>query len=143
MSELRISERTVRPEDCPRCGAAFGHVTGCVHDDQGAHAAYFAACHRHAEPEAQINVVLGTWGTADAVDHVATSCLLRAGGAMIVDATVATDTDDPIIGHKLDRDEALAHPSLEAFWRVIDLLATGDPTIARHLDGEGRRPNAP
>jgi hypothetical protein len=133
MSSLRISERTVRSKDCPACGAAFEHVTGFVDDDRGAHAVYFAACHRHPEPEAQIDVVLGTWGSGDASDHVTFSCRLRASGAMLADATVATDTDDRILGHKLDRDEALAHAWLEGFWNVVDLLASDDPTVGQHV----------
>ena len=136
MSELRISERSVRSKDCPRCGTSFEHVTGFVHDEGGAHAVYFAACHRHPEPEAQIDVVLGTWGTDDASDHVAFSCRLRQDGAMLVDATIATDADDDILGRRLERDEALMHPSLEGFWDIVDLLTRRDPTIARHLGTE-------
>lgn len=133
MSELRISERSVRSKDCPRCGTSFEHVTGFVHDEEGAHAVYFAACHRHPEAEAQIDVVLGTWGTDDASDHVAFSCRLRRGGAMLVDATIATDGDEDILGRKLGREDALTHRSLPGFWDVVDLLTRDDPTIARHL----------
>ena len=52
---------------------------------------------------------------------------------MVVDATVATDSDDPVIGRRLDREEALAHPWLGAFWNVVDFLAAREPTITAHL----------
>lgn len=140
MGDLRTTDRTVRRVHCPSCGTTFEHVTGLLSDARGAYATYFAACHRHPDPEAQIDVVLGTWGTGEASDHTAFSCLLRRSGAMIVDATVATDSEDPIIGRKLSRDEALAHPWLARFWAAIDFLATEEPTIAAHLTDAVRQP---
>ena len=133
MSSLRISERSVRSKDCTACGATFEHVTGFVHDDRGAHAVYFAACHRHPEPEAQVDVVLGTWGTGDSSDHVTFSCRLRESGAMLADATLATHSDDEILGHKLARGDAETHPSLQGFWSIVDLLVSDDPTIRQHI----------
>jgi hypothetical protein len=142
MSDLRITERTVRQVDCPSGGTAFEHVTGFLSDARGAYATYFAACHRHPEPEAQIDVVLGTWGTDETVDHLAFSCRLRGSGAMIVDATVATDSEDPVIGRKLSRDDALVHPWLARFWAAIDFPAAWEPTITAHLTEAVRQPRA-
>ena len=129
MNDLRITERTVRRSDCPECGSTFDHVTGFLHLDADPYATYFAACHRHPEPEVQIDVVLGTWGTGDAADHVTFSCRLRRAGAMLVDATVATDSDDPILGIRLTRAAALVHPRLSHLWDVIDHLSTADAAI--------------
>ena len=52
---------------------------------------------------------------------------------MAVSATVAIDSDVGILGRKLSRDEALAHPWVATFWQVVDLLATEDPTINGHV----------
>ena len=35
----------------------------------------------------------------------------------------------PFIGHKLSRDEPLAHPRLPDFWMKADVLPEQDPTI--------------
>ena len=114
MSDLRIGDRTVRQKTCSDCGAAFEHVTGFVYDGNDAHSVYFAACHGHPKHEAQIDVVLGTWGDDEAGDHVTFSSILRRDGAMAVSATVAIDGDVAFLGRKLSRDEALAHPWVAA-----------------------------
>jgi hypothetical protein len=42
-------------------------------------------------------------------------------------------SDRPIIGRKLNRDEALGHPWLNAFWEVMDWLILNDPTLHEHV----------
>ncbi|MGD8486420.1 MAG: hypothetical protein PVG27_07630 [Chloroflexota bacterium] len=143
MSGMRISERSIRRLDCSSCGVSFDHVTGFLHDAAGPYASYFAACHGHPQPEAQIDVVLGTWGIDEAADHVTFACRLRRSGAMIVDATVAIDSDDPIIGRKLGRSAALAHPWLDHFWTVVDFLALEEPAITGHLSEADGSADAP
>lgn len=129
-------ERTVRNTSCAACGRSFQHVTGFINDEGGAYAVYFAACHAHPEDEAQIDVVLGTWGADPPVDdHLTFSCRLRPEGAMAVDATIATSADAPSLGRRLTRDEALRHPKAEAFWDVIDFLAESDPAIRAAVHG--------
>lgn len=133
MSDLQISDRIVRQKTCSDCGASFEHVTGFVVDGNNAHSVYFAACHGHPKHEAQIDVVLGTWAGDEAEDHVTFSSILRRDGAMAVSATVAIDGNLEFLGRRLSRDEALAHPWVAAFWQVVDLLATEDPTIKEHV----------
>lgn len=133
VSHLRISERTVQRSACPTCGHAADHVTGFLHVGDVALGAYFAACHRHPDREVQMDVVLGTWGTDDATDHVTFSCRLRRTGAMLVDATIVTTSHKPILGAQLTRDEALAHPRIDDFWDVVDHVSTADPTVGQHL----------
>ena len=124
-------DRTVRTKTCPSCGQPFQHVTGFINDAEGwAYAVYFAACHADPEDEAQLDVVLGTWGADPPIDdHLTFSCRLRSDGAMAVDATVATRADAPSLGQRLTRDEALRHPRAGEFWAVVDFLAEADPTI--------------
>jgi hypothetical protein len=127
---LSFQERTVRNKSCASCGEDFQHVTGFINDEGGACAVYFAACHGHPEHEAQIDVVLGSWGVEPPVDdHVTFSCRLRSDSAMASDATLATTSDDPMLGERLSRAEALAHPRIQEFWAVVDFLALSDPTI--------------
>ena len=109
-------------------------MTGFLHRGDLPYGAYFAACHRHPDHEVHIDVVLGTWGTDDAADHVTFSCRLRRAGAMLVDASVVTSSREPILGSRLTRDQASSHPRLGSFWDVVDHLSIADPTIGRHLD---------
>jgi hypothetical protein len=77
---LSLDERTVRTQSCVSCRESVQQVTGFINDEGGAVAAYFAACHPHPEHEAQIDVVLGTWGVdPPADDHLPFSCRLQAG----------------------------------------------------------------
>ena len=61
------------------------------------------------------------------------SCELRREGATAVDATVAVEGVSELFGRKLTRDEALAHPLLQSFWTVVDLVAVEDPAVAAQI----------
>ena len=101
---LSFEDRTVRNGSCRSCGEDFQHVTGFINDEGGAYAVYFAACHGHPEHEAQIDVVLGSWGVESPVDdHLTFSCHLRSDSAMAADATLATTSADPMLGERLTR----------------------------------------
>lgn len=133
---LSLEDRTVRSKSCPACGEDFQHVTGFINDVGGAYAVYFAACHGHPENEARIDVVLGSWGVEPpADDHLTFSCHLRSDSAMAADAALATTSDDPMLGERLSRAEALAHPRLPEFWAVVDFLAEFDSTIQSSVYG--------
>jgi hypothetical protein len=134
--QLAFDGRTVRTKSCSSCGEDFEHVTGYLKDQDGAYAVYFAACHGHPGHEAQIDVVLGTWGTDQpANDHVTFSCRLRPEGASADDATLATTSDSRALGERLTRADALRHPKVDDFWTVIDFLAASDPTIKESVYG--------
>ncbi len=130
---LAIEERTVRRQHCDRCDRDFDHVTAFVLKEGSAHAVYYAACHGHPEHEAWIDVVLGTWGNNDASDHVLFSCQLRAEGAAAVDGPVAVSSDASLLGKKLTREQALAHPRTGDFWAVVDLVAKADSAVFAHV----------
>jgi hypothetical protein len=133
---LAFDDRMVRAKSCASCGQAFQHVTGYLNDEGGAYAVYFAACHGHPGHEAQIDVVLGSWGEDPPIDdHVTFSCRLLPTGATVEDATLATTSDSPLLGLRLTRAAALAHPRVAEFWSVVDFLAESDPTI--HLNVYG------
>lgn len=130
---LSIDERTMRPKTCDECGRTYDLINGLIYEDGDAHAIYFAACHGHPDHDAWIDVVLGTWGDDDARDHMTFSCELRREGATAVDATVAVEGVSELFGRKLTRDEALAHPLLQSFWTVVDLVAVEDPAVAAQI----------
>jgi hypothetical protein len=134
---LSIGERTVREQACSSCGRAYAHVTGFVYAEGDAHAVYFAACHGHPDHEAWLDVVVGTWGGDEAGDHVTFSCRLRGDGATAVDAPVAVEGKGRFMGRRLTRDEALADSRVDAFWRVVDLVALEDSAVAAHLARAG------
>ncbi len=134
--QLSFDGRTVRTQSCSSCGQDFKHVTGYLNDLDGAYAVYFAACHGHPGHEAQIDVVLGTWGTDEPVDdHVTFTCRLGPEGASADDATLATTSDSTLLGERLTRADALMHPKIGDFWTVIDFLAVSDPTIKHSVYG--------
>jgi len=39
----------------------------------------------------------------------------------------------PLWGQMLDRDQALAHPWVNAFWAVIDYILPNEKTVRRHV----------
>lgn len=132
---LWISQRKEQLRPCPECGLEFPHITGFILDAEGPRAVYFAACHAHADLQAdgaaRIDVVLGTWGAdPPADDHVTFSCELRLTGAMALDAPVTMTEKRPSLGTLLTRADALAHPSAAEFWAIVDLISTEDPAVA-------------
>ena len=133
---LRIDGRTVRDRTCTSCGEAFRHVTGFINDAAGPYAVYFAACHGHPDREAQIDVVLGSWGYDPPIqDHLTFSCRLRPDGASLGDAPLASSSDSGTLGRRLSREDALDHPRVGDFWTVIDLLAESDESINQTVYG--------
>lgn len=133
---LGIDDRTVRDKACDSCGEAFHHVTGFIKDSDGPYAVYFAACHGHPDKEAQIDVVLGSWGYDPPIqDHLTFSCRLRPEGASLADAPLASSSDSAMLGVRLSRQDALDHPRVSDFWEVIDLLAECDESINLSVHG--------
>ena len=133
-------ERTVELKSCTACGRGYTLVKSLILDDNDAHAVLFAALHDHGEREAWIDVILGTFGSEDFSDHITFGC--RVGPVQGQDEPAATAVaaaapygDTPLFGRKLTRDEALAHPSLSNFWRVVDLALINDPDIHFHVYG--------
>jgi hypothetical protein len=135
--DLVVGDRTVKSVRCDRCGRTYGHVTGFVWNDGEPWAVYFAACHGHPEHEAWIDVVLGTWGEDDAAGHVTLSCRLAVEGAQAVDGPVAVEGTSGILGERLNRDDALAHPRIGDFWDVVDAIAAQDQDVRKELASSG------
>lgn len=126
---------------CSSCASPFTVVTGFVHRGPDAHAIYKAALHVHdGEREAWIDVLFGSFGTDDPApgDRVSFGCRVgpipgqRGPQASLVAAAQPYD-DAPLFGAKLTRDEALAHPSLQEFWAIVDHVLMHDPDVHFHV----------
>ena len=128
---------TVRIVSCPSCGRDHESVTGFVLRDGRAHAVYFADWHPETG-EAFIDVVLGAFEEPGHLDNVTFGC--RVGHVAAQEAPAcslvtggATRSDRPLLGRRLDRQQALGHPRLVDFWAVIDWLIVNDPTLHQHV----------
>ena len=133
-------ERTVELRSCGSCGHGYTLIKSFILDNGDAHAVLFAALHDHGEREAWIDVIMGTFGTEDFADHITFGCRVgpvqgQAEPAATLVAAVAPFGDSPIFGRKLYRDEALVHPWISCFWRVVDFVLVSDPDIHFHVYG--------
>jgi hypothetical protein len=136
---LRFDGEPERSEGvCDRCGRPYGLVKSFVLDDDSAHAVCFVALHRHdGQREAWFDVIFGTWED-EATDHVTFGC--RVGpiegqvepAATLVAAGVPY-RDTRLFGRKLTREEALQHPLVGDFWRIVDFVLVNDPNVEKHI----------
>ena len=138
--------RTVQTSLCDACGTDHKIVKQFVLDDGNAHAVLFVALHGHGTNEAWIDAIFGSFDDAYA-DHLTFGC--RVGpvdgqaepAATLVEAAIPY-SDAPIFGEKLSRDQALVHPWLSAFWRVVDFVLIHDDDVHSHVYRGERRGDA-
>lgn len=98
-----------------------------------------AALHDHGDLEAWIDVIFGSLeGEAVHDERVTFGC--RVGPVQGSDQPAATAVqaaqpydESPTFGHKLSRAEALEHPRVHDFWRVVDFLLEREPAINHHV----------
>jgi len=140
-------ERKVHTGTCDCCGTPFERITGFINNDDGAYAIYYASCYHHdGVHEAWIDVVFDdAWDPDDPVtptgsNRVTFGCRVgpvannpNPACTLVPAASVAPDK--PLYGHKLNRDEALQHPWLSAYWQTVDHILEHDTTIRQHLYG--------
>ena len=125
------SRQTTRT--CPDCGQAHESVTGFVLRDDSAYAVYYVDWYPHTD-EAFVDVILGSWGGPEYDDNVTFGCRLgeiegHAGPQASLVTGGALRGDQPIMGKKLERDEALSHPMIGEFWDLIDWLILNDSLL--------------
>jgi len=128
-------------QECAQCGQAYRLIKSFVTRGGDAHAIAFTALHRHgSQSEAWIDVILGTFGEDNSDDHITFGC--RVGpvigqtepAATLVTAAIPY-SDRPIWGRKLSREEALVHPRLADYWKVVDFLLVSEPETRAHVYG--------
>jgi hypothetical protein len=136
-------EPTVDRRTCRDCGVDYLLVNSFILDSAGPYAIAFTALHHHIHHEAWMDVIFGSFEAEPSEDRITFGC--RVGpvegsdepGATAVQAAVPY-TDSLMFGHKLSRDEALAHQRLADFWRVVDFLLESEPTLNHHVYGHGQ-----
>lgn len=125
---------------CDHCGQPMTRVTGFVHRDGDACAVYYASCYHHDGHEVWIDAVFSPTWEEGTDDHFTFGCRVgRVDGqeepaASLVPAAAAWG-NSRVFGHKLSRDEALAHPMLGEFWALVDHLLIHDSVVSAHIYG--------
>lgn len=141
-------ESTIDRSTCHDCGAEFLLVKSFVLDEEGPHAIAFTALHHHEDFEAWMDVIFGSFeGDASQDKRITFGCRVghvegsQEPAATAVQAAIPYQ-GSPSFGHKLSRDEALAHPRLPDFWGVVDFLLENEPAISHHVYAHLRPPES-
>ncbi|KQY32397.1 MULTISPECIES: hypothetical protein [Nocardia] len=137
-----LDERQFARYECPCCDEPIERTWNMITRDGIAYAAYFANSYHHTGQahDTWIDVILGTWDSDTADDHVTFGC--RVGpvqnnpnpAATLVQACLDGSADD-VHGVVLSRADGLVHPRLPEFWSVVDYVLANDPTVSDHLYG--------
>ena len=130
--------------ECPDCGEATRSVWGYVSTETEARAVYYIRwTDFHVERGAQIAVSIGTWGEASrpverAVFGVECRIDRETGPAfMLVDAE-SMPWEDPFLGMKLTRNQALADARKSEVFEILDRIVVDDPRFRAFLAGRMR-----
>jgi hypothetical protein len=131
--ELRIEpdgEANLGP--CSDCERSTRSVWGYVSSGERARAAYLMRwTDGHLERGAQLVISIGAWGEqAKAADRICFAVECRMGvdrpGFMLVDAAQVAWAQQESLGVKLSRADALAHPTRDEVFAILDRLVDVD-----------------
>lgn len=134
---LELSEPALSHCDC--CNGLTVALTRFVYRDGDAFAVtYTRYSNNHASNELAMLVSLGPWGEGtDEADRAAFYCRVRptedAYEVMLGDAAESVWADVAIVGAKLSRDEARAHPWKATAFEVLDHAFANDPSLKGFL----------
>jgi hypothetical protein len=133
MIEIEFSEP--KRSTCECCGGESTSLTRFVYDDGAAFAVYYAAFSSDHPERGLLGIVsLGDWGE----DGVPPSRVVFAFemwaneenfNVQIIDAAQSPWKNSKIIGRKLTRDEALAHPWIDDVFHITDHMTDDDPEV--------------
>lgn len=128
---------------CPDCGRSTRSVWGYVSNEVGARAVYFIRwTDGHRERGAQLIVSIGGWGEGTLPrDRSAFGVECRVDtrpSFMLVDADDLPWGTEELLGTKLTRADALAHPFKAEAFDILDALVAQEPRFRAFRDG--RRP---
>jgi hypothetical protein len=129
-------EPTQHSGNCPVCTQLWEKSIGFVLRDDAAYAIYTVETHQSTEHSHVVcEVILGDWAE-DSRDRVVFGAQFVApendeswGWGLVTPLNYA-ESD---LGEPLDRESALAHPSLPKFWEVVDWLSEADPLLHRDV----------
>jgi hypothetical protein len=120
---------------CECCGGATTRLTRFVHEDGDAFAIYYAAfSDEHQESGVTGIISLGDWDEDSIPEsRVAFAFRLWEGeetfNVTIFDASESQWSDAKVLGRKLSREEALAHPRITDVYHITDHMTEEDPDI--------------
>ena len=126
---------------CECCGGQTTSLTRFVYRDGNAYAIYYATfSDSHPDRVVVATVSLGEWGEdATPEQRVAFAMELRSTASEyqvgLIDATRSPWREAEVIGRKLDREEALAHPWVREAFHVADHMVAEDEPIRSYLNG--------
>lgn len=126
-------------QPCPCCGGLSVRSTGFVTVDGGAYAVYYTAyANNHPDQELALIVSIGDWSEdADETKREAFYCRLRPGdesyALMLGDASDSPWADVDLLGRKLSREQAQAHPLKETLFALTDEIGARDPRVVGYF----------
>lgn len=130
---IRIEFEPAVRTTCDCCGGASTRLTRFVYEDDDAYGVYYASF-SDKHPEVKAIVSVGEWweGTTPA-DRAAFPMILWQTAddfaVTLVDAAESPWKDVALLGHVLDREEALTHPRVKDAYHVTDHIFEQDPEI--------------
>lgn len=129
--------------ECDCCGAAETRLTRFVKRDGDAYAVYLVRyTQTHETRQAYGMVSLGSWWE-DGVPPDRVAFALRMAGStdeyqlQVIDAEQLAWLKSEILGRKLNRDEALAHPWISDVYHLFDHMVLHDAPLHAFLSGPG------
>lgn len=126
-------------DPCPCCGGLSVRSTGFVTLDEDAYAVYYAAyANNHPEQELALIVSIGDWGeNSDGSNREAFYCRLRPANQtyelMLGDASESPWADAELLGRKLSREQARAHPLKDTLFALTDEIGARDPRVVGYF----------
>lgn len=130
MVQLSVSESTTRLKKCTHCRSRYLYLYRTVQKAGKDYASVYIEAHtHHGELEAYFTVVLGI-GSEQNDKHTTFACrygyVEDAGDFACSLIDVPETYDDPYVGKKLTRAQALKSPKLENVWNTVDYLLEYD-----------------
>lgn len=140
MTEIEFPEPEISICEC--CGGTMTRLTRFVTQDGDAFAIYYAAFSTEHPENGVIGVIsIGEWWDGSSPDSRKTFAFRLWEGeenynVSITDARESDWKDVDLIGQKLSRDDALAHPLIGDVFHITDHITDEDPDIRAFFGDE-------
>ena len=127
-------------DECDCCGRTTTRATRFVKIDGEARAVYFVKfAEEHPEPHAAVLLAIGEfWKDEDRSSRVAFGLRIWSDEekwvVSVVDASSVGWDDSRLMGRRLTREEALAHPGLRQAFHVSDHIVAEDQLVSGYFD---------
>ncbi|HEY2847323.1 MAG TPA: hypothetical protein VGI80_05845 [Pyrinomonadaceae bacterium] len=140
MLEFEYCEPEFGPCDC--CDAVVTRITRFVSQDEEPYAIYYGHLSESDAERRMLGLIsLGEWGSETVPEcRVAFAFRLWPGNdkynVSIFDAAESSWSNAGLVGKKLSREDALAHPWLPEVFHLTDHMAIDDPAIRDFFESE-------